>query len=304
MLTSDLELFVQVAEAGSISAAALALDMTPASASAAIKRLEKQLGGALFIRTTRSLRLSGAGEHYLLHCRNALAALEQGRMALASARGTVEGCLRISVSSDFGRNIFLPWLDELMEQHTALEVQLELGDRVSSLFRDNIDVALRYGKPSAPDAVAFLIGRMTRQLAASDAYLTNFGVPASPEALTGHQCLLFKLAQRTNDQWRFFRNGIEHRVRVSGRRSCDDADVARRWALAGKGLVYKSQLDLATDLIEGRLKPLLTDWQGEPLELYLLCPGRSQVTPAVQALRDMLKEKVAARIRALELALE
>nr|WP_250885949.1 LysR family transcriptional regulator [Shewanella jiangmenensis] len=299
-MTSDLELFVHVAEAGSISAAALELDVTPAAASAAIKRLEKQLGTPLFIRTTRSLRLSGAGERYLLHCREALAALELGKQALACAKGSVEGCLRISVSSDFGRNIFLPWLDELMEQHPALEVQLELGDRVSSLFRDNIDVALRYGKPTDPEAVAFLIGSMTRQLAASGEYLARFGAPTTPEELTQHQCLLFKLAQRTNDQWRFYRDGSEHRVRVNGRRSSDDADVARRWALAGKGLVYKSKLDLAADLLEGRLVPLLPDWQGEPLELYLLCPGRAEVTPAVLALRDMLKQKVAERLIALD----
>lgn len=304
MLTSDLELFVHVAEAGSISAAALELDLTPATASAAIKRLEKQLGTALFIRTTRSLRLSSAGERYLLHCREALAALEHGRMALASAKGTVEGSLRISVSSDFGRNIFLPWLDDLMEQHPGLEVQLALGDRINSLFRDNIDVALRYGKPTDPEAVAFLIGRMWRQLAAAPEYIAARGAPETPDAVAAHQCLLYKRAERTHDQWSFFRDGDVKQIRVSGRRSSNDAEIARRWAVAGKGLVYKSRLDLASDLIAGRLQPLLKDWQGEPLELYLLCPGRAQVTPAVLALRDMLKDKVAERLAALDEALQ
>ncbi|WP_258405422.1 LysR family transcriptional regulator [Shewanella sp. FJAT-52076] len=303
MLTTDLALFVRVAEAGSISAAAAELDMTPASASAAIKRLEKQLGSALFIRTTRSLRLSQAGERYLGHCHEALSALELGRMALSSERGTVEGTLRISVSSDFGRNIFLPWLDELMEQHPGLEVQLELGDKVSSLFRSNIDVALRYGMPQDSEAVAFSLGHLSRQLAASPLYLAREGTPTTPAELATHQCLLYKRADKTHDLWHFFSENEEHKVRVSGRRSCNDAEIARRWAVAGQGLVYKSRLDLAADLLDGRLVPLLPEYGTEPLELYLLCPGRAQVTPAVLALRDMLRTRVAERLAMLDKAM-
>ena len=90
-------------------------------------------------------------------------------------------------------------------------------------------------------------------------------------------------------------------MRVTGNRSANDAEIARRWAAAGQGLVFKSSLDLADDVLAGRLVPLLTDYQGEPVDLYLVCPGREHVTPVVLLLRDMLRERcqeLLARLRA------
>ncbi|QSX29731.1 LysR family transcriptional regulator [Shewanella cyperi] len=300
MLLEDLQLFVRVADCGSISAAAAELELSAAAASAAIKRLEKQLDTLLFVRSTRNLRLTAAGERYLIHCRNALEQLCQAERALQEEKGEVAGTLAIAVSSDFGRNLFLPWLDTFLARHPKLEVRLQLGDQLSSFYRDQLDVALRYGKPQDSSEVAFKLCSLRRQLCASADYLARHGWPQTPGELSLHECLLYKRGERTHDLWHFWRDGQEHKVRVSGRRSSNDADLARRWAVAGQGLVYKSRLDLAEDMIAGRLLPLLPDFDGEPLELYMLCPGRQHLSPAILLLRDFLRERITEQLARLE----
>lgn len=145
--TDDLQLFVRAAELGSLSAAARQLDLSPAVASAALKRLEAQLKVRLLARSTRSLRLTAEGEGFLNHARVALASLEEGRRALAQGQAEVSGVLQLSAPSDFGRNVLLPWLDQLQQAHPLLNVRLLLGDRNADLFRQPVDVALRYGTP-------------------------------------------------------------------------------------------------------------------------------------------------------------
>lgn len=299
MLLNDLALFVRVADCGSISAAAAEMDLSAASASAAIKRLEKQLDTSLFVRTTRSLRLTAQGERYLIHCRRALSDLALGEQAIASDKGKVSGTLSLSVSSDFGRNLFVPWLDDFLLDFPQLQVRLHLGDNISSFYHDKIDVAVRYGKPQDSNQVAFPICTADRVLCASPEYLAKFGKPETLEQLTQHNCLFYKLDERTHDQWQFERDGQEYKIRVTGNRSANDAEIARRWAVAGKGLVFKSSLDLAEDIMAGRLVPLLPEYRGEPVNLYLVCPGREHVTPVVLLLREMLRQQTQTLSRAL-----
>ena len=300
MLINDLALFVRVADCGSISAAATELDLSAASASAAIKRLEKQLDTPLFIRTTRSLRLTAQGERYLIHCRRALSDLALGEQAIASDKGKVSGSLSLSVSSDFGRNMFVPWLDAFLEDFPQLQIRLHLGDNITSFYHDKIDMAVRYGEPQDSNQVAFTICNVERVLCASPAYLAKYGAPSSLEELTAHNCLFYKLDERTHDQWAFRRDGQEFKIRVTGNRSANDAEIARRWAVAGKGIVLKSSLDLVDDLESGRLVRILPEYRGLPLSLYLVCPGREHVTPVVLQLREMLRQRCQSVIERLK----
>ncbi len=289
MQIQDLTLFVRVADCGSITAAATELELSPAAASAALKRLEKRLDTRLFIRSTRSLRLTESGERYLVHCRRALTDLTLGQQAIDDVKEKISGVVSLAVPSDIGRNVLLPWLDEFLDNYPDLKLRLHIGDTLSDFYHDKIDVALRSGTPKDSALVAFKICSATRVLCASPGYIAKRGRVESIEQLSVHNCLFFMLDERTHDQWTFTKNGREFKVRVTGNRTCNDADVARRWAVAGKGIVYKSSLDLDEDLIEGRLVPLMTDYQGESADLYLVCPGREHVTPVVLLLRDMLR---------------
>lgn len=266
----DLQVFVHTSDSGSLSAAARQLEISPAVASAALKRLESELEVRLFARSTRSLRLTPEGDAFLLHARASLRSLEEGRRLLQGGKDQIAGVLQLSAPSDFGRNLLLPWLDEFQARYPQLSLRLLLGDRVTDLYRQPVDVAIRYGAPADSSLVA---------------------LPRQPDDLREHNCLLYQLGGRVHDRWAFQRGRRSLTLTVAGDRVCDDADVVRRWALAGKGLVYKSWLDVAEDVRAGRLRLLLPDWQGEATPMNLLCTHRAQLTRPVTLLRAFVRER-------------
>lgn len=299
----DLQLFVRAADLGSLSAAARAMDLSPAVASAALKRIEQQLGARLLARSTRSLRLTAEGEGFLAYARAALGSLEEGRRLLARGQHQVSGVLQLSAPSDFGRNLLVPWLDEFQREHPLLTVRLLLGDRIADLFRQPVDVALRYGAPEDSSLVALPIAADNRRvLCAAPAYLARHGELRQLEQLAQHNCLLFMLGSRVHDHWHFHDGKREVSLTVSGDRFSDDADVVRRWAVAGAGVAYKSWLDVAADVQAGRLRVLLPELQGERAPLNLLCAHRAQLSKPVNLLREMLRlrcEKLSAQLQGL-----
>jgi DNA-binding transcriptional LysR family regulator len=291
----DLALFVATAEAGSLSAAARRLGLTPAAASAALKRLEADLSTLLFVRSTRHLRLTAEGERFLRYARRALQLLDDGREAVARGRGAPGGVLQISAPSDLGRRHLLAWLDEFQARHPGLGLRLQLSDRLARLHGEPVDVALRYGKPRDSGLVALPIAPYNRRiLCASPDYVARFGAPRSPSDLAHHPCLCFVLGDGLHERWRFARGDEELTVTVRGDRRADDGDVVRRWAVAGHGIAYKSGLDVAQDLRAGLLLPLCSDWQGEAAPFYMVCADRRQLSPAVKRLRQLLVERCAA----------
>lgn len=287
---TDLRLFVRTADAGSLSAAARQLDLSPAVASAALKRLEGELGSRLFVRTTRSLRLTQAGERFLDHAREALRTLDEGRQSLRGDAARLSGELRISAPSDLGRNVLLPWLDAFQHQHPDLQLRLHLSDRIADIHRQPVDVALRYGVPQESSLVALPLQPNNRRvLVASPEYLSRAGTPQTPHALGSHACLRFMLADELHTHWRFTDpDGKPCRVRVEGAHVSDDGDVVHRWALAGLGIAYKSWLDVCADVDAARLQVLCRDWAGEASPLHMVVPDRRLISPAVQRLRDTL----------------
>jgi DNA-binding transcriptional LysR family regulator len=288
----DLQLFVRATDLGSLSAAARVMDMSAAVASAALKRIEQQLGARLLARSTRSLRLTAEGEGFLEYARAALSSLEEGQRFLASSQDQVSGVLQLSAPSDFGRNVLLPWLDEFQRQHPLLTVRLLLGDRIADLFRQPVDIALRYGEPEDSSLIALpIVPDNRRVLCAAPSYLARHGEPQHVEQLAQHNCLLFMLGNRVHDHWRFHDGKREMSLTVHGDRFSDDADVVRLWALAGVGVAYKSWLDVAADVHTGRLKLLMPELQGELAPLNVLCAHRAQLSKPVNLLCEMLRSR-------------
>ena len=192
--------------------------------------------------------------------------------------------------SDLGRNLLLPWLDSFQQQHPALSLHLRISDRLVDLYRQPVDVALRYGEPQDSSLVArALVPENRRVLCASPAYFARHGQPLHPDELKQHNCLRMILGQTLHDRWQFKRDDEAHHVAVSGNRISDDGELVRRWALAGHGLAYKSRLDIWDDLKTGRLIPALTDYKGEATPLYLVTAHRQLLSPAVNALGAWLQ---------------
>ncbi|MGR5150357.1 LysR substrate-binding domain-containing protein [Photobacterium swingsii] len=293
MLLEDLKIILKVAEFRSITAAAANLDMRTATASAAVKRVESALGLELFIRTTRHLRLSSAGERYIPQCEQALLMLDQAKQNMKDGLDIVDGELRIALSSDLGRNLVQPWLDEFMDAYPQLSVRANISDSNVDFYRDSVDMALRYGSPTDANMYGFKICDVPRVLCATKAYLAQHGTPSVPSDLTQHNALLYQLHDVIQDVWEFSADGVKHKVKLTGNRASNDGDMVRRWCIAGHGLAVKSSLDMSQDLLSGRVESVMSAYQATPTELWLVCPSRQSITPAVRLLRDAFREKTA-----------
>ncbi|MGY2224905.1 LysR family transcriptional regulator [Pseudomonas gingeri] len=287
----DLALFVRSAVLGSFSNAAREVDLLPGQVSAAIQRLERELDIRLFARSTRSLRLTAEGERYLPYARGVLDTLREGHEQLHVERLELQGTLQMAVSSDLGRNLLSPWLIEFRRLHPRLILRLFVSDQVSDVFRDPVDVAVRYGQISDASFVALPLAENRRVLVAAPSYLEARGRPQSLEDLAGHSCLCYVLQGRFYDKWGFYKDGQRREVSVTGTLFSDDADVVRRWAVAGEGIAYKAWLEVRADIAAGHLELLLPEYRGEHTRLQLVCPHRRQISASVQALYQFLKGK-------------
>ncbi|WP_313464068.1 LysR family transcriptional regulator, partial [Achromobacter sp.] len=215
----DLRIFVAAADHGSFSAAARELDLSPAVASAALKRLELTLETRLFVRSTRSLRLTADGERYLEYARAAISTLEAGKNAMARDKTAISGTLSVSIPSDLGRHVLLPWLDDFQHQHPRVSFQVRISDRLADLYRQPVDIAIRYGTPNDSALVALPLSEHNRRVVcASPAYLARHGVPQAPADLRRHNCLSFVLGETLHDRWSFERDGTRTTVPVKGDR--------------------------------------------------------------------------------------
>jgi DNA-binding transcriptional LysR family regulator len=285
----DLQLFVRTAALGSFSNVAREVGLLPGQVAAAVKRLERDVDVRLFARSTRSLRLTAEGEQYLPFAREVLETLQEAQDRVRRERTQLQGLLQVSAPSDLGRNLLLPWISEFRCQHPALNLRLLISDQVADVFRDPVDVALRYGVFDDASYVALPLAPWNyRVLVAAPAYLERKGMPKVPVDLRRHACLLYSLNGRVYDRWRLGEQAVE----VTGALFSNDADIVRRWAIAGEGVAYKSWLDVHDDIEAGRLEVLLPGYVTEATPLNLVCPHRKQYSPAVQALHGMLRSRL------------
>lgn len=291
MLLQDLQVVLKVAEFRSITAAATHLDMRTATASAAVKRVESALGAELFIRTTRQLRLSSAGERYVPQCERALLMLDQARQNMKDDLESVDGELRIALSSDLGRNLVIPWLDGFMASYPKVRLKTNIGDSNIDFYRDSVDVALRYGFPDGANLYGFKICNVPRLLCATQAYLDKNGTPNHPHDLPSHNGLFYQLYDIIYNVWEFSCRGANYKIKMNGNRASNDGDLVRRWCVAGQGVAVKSCLDISADLLSGTVVNLMPEFKPTPTELWLIFPSRQSITPAARLLRDTFKEK-------------
>lgn len=285
---SDVQLFIRVSELGSISAAGRALGLSPAAASAALKRLEKRVDSQLFERSTRSLRLTQAGETFLVHCQQSRQALDEGLAALRQGREQLSGELHLGAPSDLGRGCLDTLLEPFRQRHPQLRLVMHLSDGLIDLYRNPIDLVLRYGLSEDSGLVGRKLCDNRRVLVASPAYLARHGHPQRFEELIRRNCICFYRNGELFDRWRLFCHGQQHEITVSGDRAADDGALVRQWALAGYGIAYKSRLDVQDDLDAGRLVDLFPDALYDSTPLYVAYPSRRYQPARLKALLDYL----------------
>lgn len=287
----DLRVLVQTALTGSLTGAASRLGMTPAATSAALKRLETQLGVRLFERSTRAMRLTPQGETLLDYARRALDLVAEGEAQATADRAALVGLIRVAAPSDLARTTLLPWLDEFLTAHPGVQLALSVGDRPLDVLRDEVDLAIRYGNLVDSRLVARSLIRTAPVVVAAPDYLARHPAPQSPMDLTQHNCLAYDRAGKPHRDWRFTRDGQTVDIHVNGDRSVDDASLARQWAIAGAGILIKSPIEQRQEMADGRLVRLLREWQLESYPLHAILPSGRFVPARVRALVDFLASK-------------
>jgi DNA-binding transcriptional LysR family regulator len=290
----DLQVFVAVCEYQGFAAASKVLEISPAVASLAVKRLEKQLNTQLLARSTRHVSLTEAGQRYLPYAKTVLATMREGQQALHMEQGEISGRMTISAPSDLGRGMLRRLIDQFQNQHPNLEIKLLVSDKMTHLYQSTVDMAIRYGTPENSNLFATsLVPDNRRVICATPEYWRQNGIPQHPEDLMNHACLCFMLDNTVHNQWRFEHDGHPIHVKVTGNKVTDDGEVVRQWALAGYGIAYKSRLDVAEDLQVGRFVAALTGYETELAPLNVITTQRLGQLPNVRTLIQFLKQELA-----------
>jgi DNA-binding transcriptional LysR family regulator len=283
---STIRLFAKIARTGSFSLAGRELGLSQSTVSRAIVALEKELGVALFTRTTRAVALTEAGTIYFGRIEAILDALDEAA-DLARGTGELRGVLRVGLPSSFAIRELIPRLSVFTRAHPALHVQLVLDHRMQDLISQRIDIALRFGALSDSTAVARRIGSWKCAIAASPGYLKLLGTPNLPFDLASHSAISVSTESQTMT---FHRDGQMASIKMTGSLEVSTTEGAMAAAIAGLGIVYANLGALKEPLAEGDLVRLLPDWDMGELEGHAVFPAGRAAKPAARAFADFLIE--------------
>jgi len=284
----DMTLFLAVLDAGGLAAGGRRLGLSAASVSERIARIEEASGARLLVRTTRSMSLTDEGRLYAEAARNILLEVEDLDARLREGVDQLSGRVRIAAPFDLGRNRLSRIIDDFMTEHPAISIELLLSDGFDNLVTESVDFALRYGTLADSGLMVRRLGDNRRVVCAAPAYLERSGVPVVPEDLSSHDCLIMRFGILWNDVWSFSINGKAIDINIRGRRSANDGDLIRQWALAGHGIALKSIWDVLADIAAGRLVPLLEDYAAAGNAVQIVYPSRRRLPRRTRALMDAI----------------
>lgn len=283
----DHVIFVKVVEAGSLSAAARNLLISPAMVSKRLARLEARLGGRLLHRTTRKLVLTEVGSRLYTDLGGILQALREAESRVAGDILEPAGTLRVSAPTSFGRMHIAPQLHAFLNAYPRIRLEFEVSDAYVDLFDGRTDLAIRIASETPPSLTAHRLSGNRRILCASPEYLAKHGVPATVSALAEHRLL----AAEGQLPWRLIRAG--RRVVVEGRSHVrtSSSEIVRELALTGVGIALRSMWDVNDLLDQKRLVPVLPGWEApSDLSIFAVYPRSPTIEPTVNAFIGFLTE--------------
>ncbi|PZM16284.1 LysR family transcriptional regulator [Rhizobium tubonense] len=291
-----MKVFIAALDEGSLAGASRTLKRSPTAVSRAIAFLESHVGVELLHRTTRSLRLSEAGDRYATACRRVLAELDEADMLAAGELSSPSGTLTLSAPPISGEEVLRPILDDFLELHPTVSARLLLLDRAVNLVDEGVDLALRIGELPDSSLISTRIGGDVRRVVvASPRYLADHPVIAEPSDLAKHKIVAF-----TNfglDSWNFTpanRSHIPRTVQFSPRLVVNSVRAAVASTLAGLGVTRLYSYHVAQYVKDGRLKIVLADAEPSPLPVSLLTPQGRISVPKVRAFVDFATPRLRA----------
>ncbi|MBX8603579.1 LysR family transcriptional regulator [Pseudomonas cichorii] len=279
--------FVATVNANGFAAAARVLDVPRSKVSKQIQSLEENLGVQLLLRTTRSLHLTEAGAEYYDACREVLSSLDEAEQRARSGLGEVQGVLRVNAPMSFGLCRLGPLIPRFHEQHPKVELQLVFSDQQVDPVKGGFDVTIRIASLADSSMVARHLAPAPRMLVASPDYLARAGVPQVPRDLAAHQCLNYGYLQSGVSLQ--LSNGKEtQKVHVTGPLHANNGDLLAQAAEAGMGIALLPTFIVEKAVEQGRLIPVMCDWQAPPISINAVYPSARRVPLKTRVFLDFL----------------
>jgi DNA-binding transcriptional LysR family regulator len=291
----EMAVFVAVADAGGFARAAERLHASAPAVTRTVAALEARLGARLFQRTTRSLRLTEAGQRLLEPARRLLADADAAERAAVGETAEPAGHLSLTAPVTFGRLHVAPVLATVLAAHPRMTATMMMADRVVSLAEEGLDAAIRIGDLGDSGLMATRVGETRRVYVASRAYLAARGAPDTPAALKDHALIAFTL-QAGRRTWAFRQSGRALALDVSPRIEVNDAMAALAIAEGGGGIASLLGYQAAEALATGRVAEVLTDFAPPPRPIHIVHDAGRLVPAKLRAFLEMAAPALRTRL--------
>lgn len=280
----DLQTFVEVADAGGVSAAARRLGLSKSIVSRRLFRLEAELGVQLLARTTRGAALTEAGITFRDHAARVNLEIDAARETIQPA-GDLKGRLRVAMPLTFGPTHFAPVLAEMARRHPKLHIHSSYSDRFVDLIAEGFDCAIRVGYLQDSNLIARRVGAIYGKLVASPSYVDAHGSPEAPQEIVSHQALM-----QGTEPWKFMDGEKIITVNPQGRFKADNGTALAAAAAAGLGIAWLP--DCVTDqyVAAGALVPIMTRYPPPSAGAYVIRPPGQHPSRKVRVLTELLIE--------------
>jgi len=289
----NMDTFVKVVEAETISAAADRLNVAKSAVSRRLKELEAHLGVKLFHRTTRKLNLTETGRSYYQQCVRLLDDILETEIAVSQAHGTLEGGLRVALPLSFGLMHIGPAINAFLQRHPQIQFDLDFNDREVDLMQEGFDLAVRIADLADSSMIARRLAPVQRILCASPAYLARAGTPQTPEDLSDHRMLLYTLTRDFESCALTDAGGTEHQVKLNPHIKASTGEYLREAAVVGQGIALLPTFIVYQEIERGALQPLLTEYSLPSPSAYVIYPRTRHLSQRVRTLVDFLVEQFA-----------
>ncbi len=286
MSWAGLEEVVAVADAGSFVRAASKLNVSTSHISRVISRLEGRIGATIFYRTTRHVSLTDTGRVFVEQSRRLIEDRDQ-ILALVSPEGEPKGEVRMTCSTGMGERFVAPLTRRFAEQNTAIEIRMELTNRIIDLVGEGFDLAIRTGAMIDPRLVWVPIAQRQLILCAAPSYLERHGTPETIADLNGHSCLA-----GTSASWKFKVAGDSREFSPKGRWRCNSGPAVLDAAIAGMGICQLPDFYVRRPLSTGALVPVLEGIAPDDETIFAAYPSRRHLLPKVHLLVEMFKQEL------------
>ncbi len=286
--------FVRIADLGSLTAAAAALDKSLPTVVRLLASLERSLHTRLFNRSTRHIALTEEGKHYLTQCRKILADIDDLERTLGMAPVTPRGLITLTAPVGFGQLHVAPAVNEFLQRYPETEVNLLLLDRVVDMMEEGLDLAVRIAPLVDSTFVARPLGMLRQVVCASPELLERVGEPQHPRELGQRPCVRF--TGMGGAHWPFRHGEKTFTVAVRGAFTCNHVGASIHACLAHQGFGRFLSYQVAAEVARGDLRIVLRDYEPEPLPVSLVYPHARLVSARVRALIDWLQQALSARL--------